>query len=71
MIKPKLCKDCKWSTRGLMFCSSIAKCKAPSLMVISLVTGKKTPRYVFCSTNRIGMSTSENCGRDGYYWEAK
>ena len=75
----KLCATCKWRRRSMMariicflFGEDFSKCGAPQNMVLSLVDGRKTPRWTFCSIHRRGKACNIGyCGEEGRFYEPK
>ena len=69
--KPKFCIDCRWCYVGAGGAEN-ARCQHPSNFktdIISLVTGKRTSKYIgseFCQSQRLDLT---ECGKAGRFWE--
>ena len=68
----KLCKNCKFWQAGTEENGRYDVCLArPRPSIPNLIRGGSTPGVAtFCGTSR-EYDTSESCGPDGKFWEAK
>ncbi len=67
--KMKLCKDCLYAKRHWLFGWEFAKCHAPQLVTIELVTGKK--EFGQYCVNQRKFDFNNACGRSAKHFQPK
>ena len=75
MCDLKLCKDCKWCKLSwfdkLVLGFSAAQCHAPFNKMINVISGKETLRWKYCLVQRMHTKTTEDCDKEGKFFEPK
>jgi len=64
MSSLRLCRDCRWRRRNLVFEEKCAH-QIVSPAQVDIVTGSTRPKRLYCSTARLSGSP---CGPDGELW---